>query len=579
MAFCVYCGARLRDIDRFCGSCGNRVVANGEAAPAAEFPVYAPAAEPVFTPAAEPVCNPAPDPIYTSALPAWEAYPVTEPAFAAPAKPVAEPEAWSASETAVPSAPEPPAKAPAAAGTYDMDEAEFFSLFAELQSAPEQNAAPLETEGEMPREEAPLPPPEQAIPVAEQVISAAEPVIPVAEPVEPAAPEESVFAPASGFDFAADREPVKPQSVPSAFPAFERPVSQLSAEDYPKTYAFDREEAPPTGKATVAERYEKPNKAHSPKPRPAQPRKRGALRVIASVLICILLLTALAPLFTLVTARNSLRQETFLSMLRRVDLDRIPIGQLDPVYGDDKDLSVADALCEGINEMVSDTVNSENWTHLTPKSLNRLLRETTFPEFIAEQLEKLITALLQGDQTFGIDPEDLENVLRENLSFITADMDLLLEEEDIVKAARQVAQAGGLNEISLYSDMDEEVEEALAVARMTLSAEALIPVIVAVAVLVGLLFLANGKQPLYALRDLGIVAVLATAVPLLAIGGCRVLIAQTAGKEALAYIVGIVVSCMLESAFVLYICLFAAGVALLILNGVVRAARKKRSRA
>jgi len=88
---------------------------------------------------------------------------------------------------------------------------------------------------------------------------------------------------------------------------------------------------------------------------------------------------------------------------------------------------------------------------------------------------------------------------------------------------------------------------------------------------------ANLKQPLYAMRDLGIVAVLGTVLPLLAVVGCRLSVSRAAGTNAVLYVGGTVVSCVLESSLILYICVFAAGVAALVVFGVVKSLRKKRA--
>ena len=342
--------------------------------------------------------------------------------------------------------------------------------------------------------------------------------------------------------------------------------------ELPRTESFPplRETSQEPAKPRIADRYQKPRATA------AQPlRPRGALPIIASVLICILLLTMMAPLFALTTVQGTLTKETFVSMIRRVDLDEIPMDQLDQ-YSGWNGASLAEAICDELNSSVTSTVNSQAWTQFTPELLRKLMTETTFPAFIGEHLEGLLSAFLEGDDSYSISTRDVEDVLLDNLAFITEELNLVLEEDDIPKAAEQFVRAADLNDIPL-PDLDGEVEDVLEIARFTVSQAALIPLLVALLVLVVLLFVANLKQPLYAMRDLGIVAVLSTILPLIAVVGCRLSVSRAAGTNALLYVGGTVVSCVLESSLILYICVFAAGVAALVAFGVIRSLRKKRA--
>jgi len=396
-----------------------------------------------------------------------------------------------------------------------------------------------------------------------------DPVIPPVAPAPPAAPcreAAPVYNPPAQPYYQAPPVQEAPQSFYQEPPVQEAPRQPVQeAPVVPPVFAPGEPVKP-----RIADRYQKPRAAASQPLRP-----RGALPIIASVLLCILLLTMLLPLFALTTVQGTLTKETFVSLIRRVDLDEIPMDQLDQ-YSDWNGASLAEALCDELNNAVSTTVNSQAWTQFTPALLRKLMTETTFPAFIGEHLEGLLTAFLEGADSYSISPRDVEDVLLDNLDFITEDLDLVLEEDDIPKAAQQFVQAAGLDQISL-PDLDGEVETALAVARITVSRTALVPLLLVIAVLVALLFVANLKQPLYAMRDLGIVAVLGTVLPLLAVVGCRLSVSRAAGTNAVLYVGGTVVSCVLESSLILYICVFAAGVAALVVFGVVKSLRKKRA--
>ena len=470
MAFCVFCGSKLGEGQRFCGACGNRIPGQPEA-PATPYretaPVYDPPAQPYYQ--VPPVQQP-PQPYY-------QAPPVQQP-------------------------PQPYYQAPPM-----QQPPQPFYQEPPVQEAPQQSV--------------------QEAPVAPPVFTPLQEAEPRFAPQEKELPRTESFPPLRDTP----QEPVKPR---------------------------------------IADRYQKPRATA------AQPlRPRGALSIVASVLICILLLTMMLPLFALTTVQGTLTKETFVSMIRRVDLDEIPMDQLDQ-YSGWNGASLAEAICDELNSSVTSTINSQAWTQFTPELLRKLMTDTTFPAFIGEHLEGLLTAFLEGDDSYSISARDVEDVLLDNLDFITEELDLILEKDDIPKAAQQFVRAADLDDIPL-PDLDGEVEDVLEIARFTVSQAALVPLLVALLVLVVLLFVANLKQPLYAMRDLGIVAVLGTVLPLIAVVGCRLSISRAAGTNALLYVGGTVVSCVLESSLLLYICIFTAGVAALVAFGVIRSLRKKRA--
>lgn len=466
MAFCVYCGTKLAEGNRFCAGCGKPVPS---AAPKAAPP--APPEEPVF-PAHRQVSAP-----------------------------------------------------PAAA----EKEEEFFSAFSgSRQTAPEAAA--------------PAPEPTAAAPIFHDF------------PVSFDFSQDPVAQEPSSFD---------PRKVPEDYAVYAAPVFRQDATSFPPLRDTPQQPKAPT--------YAEKHVAKQAPATQAQPQSRGTLRIVASVLICVLLLTAMVPFFALLTLQNTLHSDTLVSLFQRVELDRIPMGQLDVYF----DGSLADLICEEVNEVISDTVRSENWAQFTPATLQKFLQETTFPAFIAEHLEGLLRALLTGKDSYSISTGDVEELLLDNMDFITNDLDLLMDEDQIHIAARQFVNAGGLEDIPL-PQVDAGMQDALTVARLAISTQALLPVIITLVVLVAFLFLINLKQPLYALRDMGIVCVVGTVLPLLTILGVRSFVAQKAGADAIMYIVGLVISCILERGLIFYIISFGAGAVILIVFGILQATRKKR---
>lgn len=410
-------------------------------------------------------------------------------------------------------------------------------------------------------------------------------------PVYAPAPAPIVSAPSfrqepdsfpKSFDFSQDpvtQDPSSfdPNKMPEDYAVYAAPVFRPEEARREPVFSQDISSFPPlrdTPREPKAPTYAMKNAARqTPAPRvQAPPQPRGALRIIASVLICILLLTAMVPFFTLLTVQNTLHKDTLITLFHRIDLEDIPLDQLD-IHADG---SLADLICEEVNDAISDTVRSENWAQFTPATLHKFLRETTFPAFIAEHTEGLLRAFLMGEDSYSISSDEVEDLLLDNLDFITGDLDLLLDEDQIHIAARQFVTAGGLDDIELPS-VDAGMQDALLIARMAISIRALVPVIIVLVVLIGLLFLTNLKQPLYALRDVGIVCVVGTVLPLLTILGARGFVERAAGTNAAMYLGGLVISCVLERGLLPYIVTFGTGVVILIVHGILRGTQKKRA--
>lgn len=425
---------------------------------------------------------------------------------------------------------------------------------------PDQEATPVAAE-----EIVSVPPiaeePVSAPPVVEETSPEAEKTPPVApetpeEPVasEPAAPEipsEPLYA------APITREHIRTAATPAA--AQPMPFGNKSARGSSASYSY-----------ATPERVANPVRNKAVRPR------RKFLAVFTSVLLCILLLTAMLPTYALITVRNSLQKETFLAIMQRTDLNQIPASVLDEYDEELEDLTLAELFCETINEDAGYSLEEGVWEDITPADLNRLLKETTFLEFTAEQMEGLINAILSGKKTYGIPVQAMEKLLEDNLPYLAEELNLPLEEDEIEDLAEELIESGDFDDIPIYSEMDSEVRSALEIINLILSVYALGALCLLMLLLVLLLFAVNHRDPLYALRDTGIVCVLGTVFPLLAVLGGRGLVAFAAGKDGIVYIVATVLSCVLESSLTVTASVFGAGVLLLIINGIARKVQKKK---
>ena len=482
MAFCIYCGTKLGENDRFCGACGKKVAVM-EPVPAPATVIYRPAA--------------APDAEKTVA----EA-PVSEPVFTAPAE-----------------------EAPAA-------EPVFEAPAADLPAAGTVFSAPAEEE--------------TAAPVTEVVFAA-----PVAD--EPL-PQEPLFA------APITREHVRNAATPAA--AQPMPFGNKSARGSSASYSY-----------ATPERVANPVKNKVVRP------KRKFLAAFLSVILCIALLAAMLPAYVLITVRNSLSSSTFLAVMQRIDLDELPATILDEYDSSLRGLSVAEALCNELNDQVGRDVS--DWKEITPKTLDKILDETAFLPFIADHAEGILKAFLDGEDNYRISTKEIVKVLEQDLNLLSGELDLQMEESDLDEFADDIMEEFGLDNLELPTsqDIDEDTQMALDLLSILLSFYAIGGVALMLLLLVLLLFAANHRDPMYALRDLGIVSILGTILPLLLVLGGRAAVAVFIGKDAEMYLISIISSCVLESSLIPVAVVFGLGVALLIVNGIVRKAQNKKAMA
>lgn len=477
MAFCIHCGAKLGDNDRFCGICGNRAAA---AAPA-PAPAAQPSATVIYRPAA---------PESTVPAPAEEA-PVS-------VAPVAE----------------APAAEPAAVTTVT---------------------------------EAPAAEPVSDAPTGEKTVFTA-PIV-----GESTASEPLYAAPIT-------REHIRSAATPAG--AQPMPFGNKSARGSSASYSY-----------ATPDRVANPVKNQAVRP------KRKFLAAFFSVILCILLLIAMLPSYVLVTVRSSLSKETVQAMMYRVDLDQIPASFIDEYDSSLRGLSIAEALCDELNSQMH--VAYDDWDDLTPKELDQYLDETAFIPFIAEHAEGILHALVEGEDSYRIPTKEIITLLEHDVHYLADTLNLPMEEVDLDELSDDIVDEFGLEDVVLPApdDIDENAQLALDGLGILLSFYAIGGVCLVLLLLVLLLFAANHRDPMYAVRDVGIVSILGTVLPLLLVPGARGAVAYFAGKEAEIYLASLATSCVLESSFPVIASVFILGVVLLIVNGIVRGVQKKRAQA
>jgi len=465
MAFCIYCGNKLSDNDRFCGSCGAKV------APA----------EPVPAPVAE-------EPATMIYQPAVEQSPV-EPVTVDPVveEPAAEP---------VPAVPA-------------VDKTQFT-----------------------------LPPVED----------------PLAASVEDPIPQEPLY------DAPITREHVRNAATPAS--AQPMPFGNKSARGSSASYS-----------------YATPERVNNPvKNKPVRP-KRKFVAAFFSVILCILLLVAMLPTYVLVTVRNTLSSETFLAVMQRIELDQLPASILDEYDSSLRGLSVAEALCDELNDQMSHAY--ADWDELTPKELDQFLNETAFLPFIADHTEGILKAIIEGEDSYRVPTKEIVELLEHDIAYLADKLNLPMEDVDLEELSDDIVEEFQLDDLILPTseDIDADARMALDIVGILLSFYAIGGACLVLLLLVLLLFVTNHRDPMYAVRDVGIVSVLGTILPLLLIFGAKGAVAFFAGKEAEMYLASVAVSCILDSTFIPAVAVFGLGIVLLIINGIVRKVQKNRAMA
>jgi len=309
-----------------------------------------------------------------------------------------------------------------------------------------------------------------------------------------------------------------------------------------------------------------------------KPHRRGFLGIFGSVLVCILILAFMLPTFLLITVSTALTEETFLSIMLQIDLDAVPASVLDEYDPSLEGLSLAEFICREINQEGNDTLPEGLNIDLTPKGLNAIKNKSSLLPFLAEHMEGILNALLDGKEHYRISQKKVEKLLRSNLELLSDELDLPMEDFELEETAAYLLETTGLGEIPLGTNWSEGDRQMLSVLDKLVSGSLLIVPLGILAFFVILLFLINIKDVMYAVRDVGIVSILGSLPLLLVILGANSAPAMYAGKDAAMYLGSVVLSCVLSRSLVILISVFSAGVLLLILNGIIRAVQKKRNR-
>lgn len=366
-------------------------------------------------------------------------------------------------------------------------------------------------------------------------------------------------------------QPQAPVQVPVYVPS-QPPVQPMDpgafggpAPDPGKTVAWsgpvcEPAPAPPVFQAPQAPAYRPANVP------PVKKKKRSALTVLLSLLLCILMVLPVLPAFLLGTVSGSLNEDTYLQIILDVELSQLSGSLLDE---DLEDMDLAEAICHEVNAVGVRFSGPVYWKDLTPDDIEQLLKETQLPEFAAEQLDRLTKAILSGKKSFKLRTKDVMKLLYEDLEVLVEDMDLPIDPDALEEAAEEIIHAMDAEEIPL--EFDRETEEILDYVRKALSAETLTVLLAAVGVLILLLMLVNLRSPFHGLRDVGIVAIISGLLCL----GITFLPGALSGLGDAGYLVSVVLKGLLQKGQLTAAVMTVGGAVLTIGSGVLRKLLKK----
>ena len=234
-------------------------------------------------------------------------------------------------------------------------------------------------------------------------------------------------------------------------------------------------------------------------PVPEKKKKRSVFSVLASVLLCVLMILTVLTTFALGVLESSLDKEHYLEMIQSIDPEELSGALVDPNMAD---VSFYDALCVKINQAGQ---RYNFWKDLTADNLETLLEETDIPEFAAEQMERLTKAVLSGKDSFRIRPNDVLELLENNLGLLSQDMGLFLNDQMLEQVAAEILTATGADEISLRPE--GPAGQLLDLVRGVLSSGTLMWLMGVTGALAVLLILVNLYTPMCGVRDIGIVGI------------------------------------------------------------------------
>lgn len=354
--------------------------------------------------------------------------------------------------------------------------------------------------------------------------------------------------------------PVEPQQAPPA----QAPIviSAQPLEEPGKTVAWSEPATAPAPQPLPL----RPTPAYRHVDAPPKKVKRSAGTVILSVLLCILMVIPVILSFLQGTITNSLNEDTYLQIILDVDLSRLPGSLLNEDLGD---VDLAQAICQEVNTVGPAFSGPENWRDLTPDDLDQLLKETRLPEFGAEQLDRLVKAILSGRKSLKIRTKDVLDLLYDDLEILVDDMDLPIDPDALEEAAEEIIHAIDAEEISL--EFDRETDQILSYVRKALSSETLTVLLAAIGLLFLLLMLVNLRSPFHGLRDTGIVGIVSGAMCL----SITFLPKALDGLEGIGHLLSVVLSGILGGGQLIAAAILIGSIVLVIGSGVLRKLLKK----
>ena len=315
-----------------------------------------------------------------------------------------------------------------------------------------------------------------------------------------------------------------------------------------------------------------------PEPAPAQPKplpRRKGGTIFLSVLVGILAASLLLGACFTFILRTGLTKENVNSTLQRIDLEEIPAKDLFGSEAGSK--SLAKWICQELNEVIPEAMNISysQWEDITPRELRELLEKTSLLEFASECAEEIAGELFWDDGKFSLDEDDIADFYKDNRKYLEKEFPVSLNNNGLRLAARQTLRVIGTDEISL-SDLDISLREGLELAGVALSLGLIACAVVFVILMIVQIFVINRKYPLSAIHDAGVVLVVGTILPLLLMGGCRLLATFFAGENGIVYLVGVVLGGILESGLIVIGAIFGLGVVLLLTSRIGKKIQSKK---
>lgn len=314
--------------------------------------------------------------------------------------------------------------------------------------------------------------------------------------------------------------------------------------------------------------------AHHPIPVKSAPIRRGFASVFFSVLICILCVVLLSFMLLPIMIHNTVKERSILSMLQRVELDHIPASIIDSTNEDLEDISLAEALCNALNKTLENEIPAQDLKNLTPGKLDDALDETSFLPFLARHISGFYNAMLDGKETYRIPEREIVDLIEENAEYLEDILRINMDQIDIEASAELFLEEEGLGEIMIYDLSNPEEREYRDRIATGFSEKDIVIPLAALLNLFALLVLINRKFPLIAVRDVGIVGLIAVAGHVLITAFSNLGSVLFAGKNAVGYLVCIFVSSVYNSSLILIGGIFVVSIALLVVSSILKKKKK-----